>query len=527
MQYDTIIIGAGSAGAILATRLTEDPEHSVLLLEAGRDYPDFDVQPEEVKFPLKSSFETLLASEHNWKYTARGTSESEIDVPRGKITGGSSSINGTVFLRGIPQDFDNWSEWGNDEWDFQKLLPYMNKLETDLTYKEDPGDFHGADGPILCRRFTEDEMLEGSKAMVQACLDAGHPYCEDANSPDTTGVGPMPMNNPDGIRWSTAYGYLSLSRNRMNLTIRDGISAKRIIFDTSGNTPIATGVEVESDGETFVVEGKEIILSAGAIGSPQLLMLSGVGPKDHLDEFGINCILDSPGVGQNLSDHPLTPIKWATKPESETDPNFPWGQVMLRYTADGSELENDMIVYMNVITSQNISRSLTIDEDSTIGIRVGLAVNLALSKGEIRLNSTDHSEQPYLDFNLLDHEEDMRRCRDGIRMLVDLENHQSMNKLIDHRLEPTDADLESDETLDLWIRKTVGTGHHVSCTAKMGPNSDPMAVVDQYGKVHGIGGLRVVDASIMPECVRANINVTTMAIGERISDFIKKTDSSL
>ena len=518
MQYDTIIIGAGSAGAILATRLTEDPEHSVLLLEAGRDYPDFDVQPEEVKFPLKSSFETLLASEHNWKYTARGTSESEIDVLRGKITGASSSINGTVFLRGIPQDFDNWVEWGNDEWDFQKLLPYMNKLETDLTYKEDPGDFHGADGPILCRRFTEDEMVEGSKAMIQACLDAGHPYCEDANSPDTTGVGPMPMNNPEGVRWSTAFGYLSLSRNRMNLTIRDGISAKRIIFDTSGNTPIATGVDVESDGETFVVEGKEIILSAGAIGSPQLLMLSGVGPKDHLDEFGINCILDSPGVGQNLSDHPLTPIKWATKPESETDPNFPWGQVMLRYTADGSELENDMIVYMySKITT-------AIGEPNGIGM--GLGLNLALSKGEVKLNSTDHSEQPYLDYNLLDHEEDMRRYRDGIRMLVDLENHESMNKLIDHRLEPSDADLESDETLDLWIRKNVGTGHHVSCTAKMGPNSDPMAVVDQYGKVHGIGGLRVVDASIMPECVRANINVTTMAIGERISDFIKKTNSS-
>ena len=519
MKYDYIVIGAGSAGAILATRLSDDPDISVLLLEAGPDYPDIDSLPEEVKHSYAST-KSIWDSAHNWQYTARGTSEADIEIPRGRVTGGSSAINGTVFLRGIPEDYDNWAEWGNDEWNFQQLVPYFNKLETDTTYQDDPGDFHGSSGPIICRRFMQEEWLEGNKAWFEAWRDNGQPYCEDHNAPGTTGVGPIPLNNPNGIRWSTSIGYLSLSRHRLNLTIRANVTVKKVLFDTVGERPRATGVEAVSDEETFVVEADEVILSAGAIGSPQLLMLSGIGPSDHLREHGIETVIDSPGVGKNLADHPLLGILWATKPEVELERFVPNAQILVRYTAEGSPLENDMIVYLSAASGTGRNRGGGHDE--VVGLGAGLGLNMAHSKGEIRLRSNDYRDYPYLDYNLLDHEEDLRRYRDGVRLLVSLEDHPAMAAMIDKRVYPEDSDLESDEALDLWMKRWVGTGHHISCTAKMGPSSDPMAVVDQYGKVYGAEGLRVVDASIMPECVRANINVTVLMIGERVADFIKQ-----
>ena len=522
MKYDYIVIGAGSAGAILATRLSEDPSTSVLLLEAGQDFQDMDSLPEEVKYGYMST-KSVWDSDHNWQYRARATDEAEIEIPRGKVTGGSSAINGQIFIRGIPEDYDDWAKRGNDEWSFQQLVPYFNRVETDTTYQDDPGDFHGSDGPIICHRFPEDQWRQGNRVWFEVWRDRGHPFCEDHNMPGTTGVGPVTLNNPNGIRWSTAIGYLGLSRHRLNLTVRPNVTVKRILFDTTGEQPRATGVEAVSGDEAFVVEGEEIILSAGAIGSPQILMLSGVGPADHLAEHGIASVIDAPGVGQNLADHPLINMLWEAKPGVELEQYLPSVQLLVRYTAEGSPLENDMIVYLNAAAGMARNRGgMRGDTSKPLGLGASLGLNLALSKGEIRLRSGDYRDYPYLNYNMLDHEEDLRRYRDGIRMIVDLEDHPAMAGLVEKRVYPEDSDLESDEALDLWMKRWVGTGHHVSCTAKMGPSSDPMAVVDQYGKVYGAEGLRVVDASIMPECVRANINVTVLMIGERIAEFIKQ-----
>ena len=408
---------------------------------------------------------------------------------------------------------------GNDDWSYQQLIQYFNRVETDTTYQDAPGDFHGSNGPIICHRFPRDSWLPAAVAFEQACIDAGFPPCEDANFPGTTGVGALPLNNPNGIRWSTAIGYLGNARHRLNLTIRGDVLVKRILFDMSGDRPRATGDEVVSGEDSFVLHADNVILSAGAVASPQLLMISGIGPAQNISRYGIEPILDLPGVGQNLSDHPMLFVTWRTKPEVSLDALGPRIQVGLRYTAEGAELDNDMIVYMMAAASDRPERGGL--RSNPIGIQANVCINLAKGKGVVKLNSGDYRDQPYLDYNYLTDEEDRRRFRHAIHMLVGLENHPAMASLIQERLTPLDSDLATNEALDSWMMKEVTTGHHISCTNKMGLETDGMAVVDQYGRVRGIDHLRVVDASIMPECVRANINVTVMTMAERISDFIK------
>ncbi len=510
--YDVIVVGAGTAGSILAARLSEDPGCSVLLLEAGPDYPSLESLPDKLKYGYTTAAD-ITPGDHDWMFMGRATAQAgPMLAPRGKVTGGSSAVNGEIFLRGIPEDFDAWASLGNSEWSFEKVLPCFCRLERDLDFD---GDFHSADGPIPVRRFKREEWLPPQLAFHAACRAAGFADSPDHNNPAASGVGPLPLNNLDGIRWSTNVGYLNPSRRRPNLTLRPECLVHRVVFEGKR----AVGVWLQSGDALSTVHAGEIILSAGAIGSPHLLMLSGVGPADRLNSTGIPIKVDLPGVGRNLCDHPHVGALWTPQPGYPMDPDMPRYQVALRCTAAGSHLRNDLQILMISFATGRVDRGG--DGRTPAGIAIQPVLNLSLGKGELRLQSADPTLQPALDYNLLADPFDRRRLREALHLCLRLAQHPSFEGILGPRIAPTDGALASDDALDDWMLHEVTTTNHISGTCKMGPVSDTTAVVNQYGRVHGLEGIRIADASIVPDCVRANTNATTMMIGERMADLIR------
>ena len=503
MTCDTLIVGAGSAGNILASRLTEDQNRQVLLLEAGPDYPSAESLPADIRLGYGTR-SGILSVTHDWGYTGRATAHrARMPVPRGKLVGGSSAVNAQVFLRGLPEDFAAWAALGNDRWSFEQTLPYFCKLENDRDFGA--ADHHGDDGPIGVRRYPQEEWGLDQQAWYDACRQAGHPDCPDANEPYSTGAGPFPLNNLAGVRQSTAVTYLAQARSRPNLRILADCTTRRVLLE-SGR---AIGVEVERAGQLERLYADEVVLCAGAVATPQILMLSGIGPARQLREIGLDVQHQLPGVGQNLRDHPTTTLQWQLNPQFKPTNRHHWHQACLRYTASGSHLPNDMITY--------VAATPIITGESSLFVRP--TVNLAVGHGALSLRSADVEDKPMLSYRYFEEPFDRQRQREAIRFCTELvEEHPAFRQLTGPATEGPGSSLHDDAALDRWILANADTGHHISSTCKMGPPTDPLAVADQAGRVYGIDGLRVVDASLMPDSVRANINATVMMMAEKIAD---------
>jgi choline dehydrogenase len=506
-HYDYIVIGAGSAGCVVANRLTEDPETTVLLLEAGNP----DTKP-EIQIPLECTH--LLGSEVDWGYFSEPEpylSDRQIFCPRGKVLGGSSSINFLLYTRGNACDYDRWQELGNPGWSYQDLLPYFKKSEHQQR-GADP--YHSVDGELSVTDIIDPTPI--SQTFIDVCVALGYDRNPDFNGVKQEGVGLFQLTVKDGKPHSAAAAFLLPILHRPNLTVMTGAVATRLLFE--GNCTV--GVEYLHQGIPQQVKvGSEVILSAGAFDSPKLLLLSGIGNKERLQAMGIDAVVDLPGVGQNLQDHILVPIVYAATQDlhvASTSNGIAEAGLFMHSEENVDSVPDLELVFAPVLPPPS-------DPHSSAGFTGLVTLTHPQSIGSVSLRSTDIYDSPMIRLNYLQSQSDVHKLVAAIKLMRALFASSTFDKFRDQEIAPS-AELTSDEALEAYVRAMCGTVYHPVGTCKMG--TDSMAVVDSELRVHGVKRLRVVDASIMPTLTTGHTNAPTIAIGEKASDLIKASRHS-
>jgi len=490
-DWDVVVVGAGTAGCPLAARLA-DAGRRVLLLEAGADHPG---GFPDVLRDAATMGAAVPGAPQNWDLPVLLADGTPTRVPRGRVVGGSSALYAGSFLRGTPEDFDGWAADGNDLWSYERVLPVFRRLEADRDFGDSP--LHGGSGPMPVARPPDAHPLAAAFGAAAAAL--GFPAEPDKNAGGPPGYGPVPLGVADGVRVNTAMAYLSPRRGRPELTVRGGVLVHRVLVERG------RAVGVETDGGVF--RAGEVVLSAGAVGSAHLLLRSGIGPAADLRAAGIPVLADLP-VGRGCTDHPLVYLPWRpARPLPAAPGALPLHGAL--HTAD-LELLPWWVPFGRVMGTDPDDREIS----------VGVGLMRPDSRGRLGL---DHAGAPLVEYRYLTEDGDRTRLRSGVRLAVELLRTPPLAGLVAATAGPGDDALADDRALDGWIRAHLTTAVHLSGTARMGPDGDPGAVVDQHLRVRGIDGLRVVDTSVLPRVTSRGPAATAVMLGERAADLMTGT----